>query len=424
MSTQPPVEAEVMPPSNALAVKSPQGNLEKVTPSSAPVTEQPITPAQAKVNAIAELTMSAYQRAAMLDLTDQEAEALQADFPDEAFKPGAGGKEHLIYIEHAFLRDRFNAVFGMGKWAIVPRNRWAESFRTSKGTPGERVYVEAMLIVRGCFVGEAVGAMEYYPNNESQNYGDAVEGAKTAAFRRCAKEFGVGLQAWKKDWCDGWWARKRQKPTTGPTRSPSPAPSRPAPRPPAAPAAPTGQNSPTPSPGPSQTSPVTPTAKTKEWFLNEFRPYGDIARDFFRELGVLSPTEELEDYPIERCPTSRQTVEELKKQVAEFAKMQGGDATQGDPPCFATIVPIPRKGMTRADYLTNPDTIGSLYHAAKNGDDDARRRLWGFVSHYEPKGWKKKDGTPMPPNKSDVEFRDALDAFQAWHDANHPKDNQ
>ena len=52
--------------------------------------------------------------------------------------------------------------------------------------------------------------MEYYPNNASQNYGDAVEGAKTAAFRRCAKEFGVGLQAWKKDFCEGWWKRRAE----------------------------------------------------------------------------------------------------------------------------------------------------------------------------------------------------------------------
>lgn len=66
-------------------------------------------------------------------------------------------------------------------------------------------------MVRGCFVSEAVGEMSYFPHNDSQNYGDAVEGAKTAAFRRCCKEFGIGLQAWKKDWCAGWWQRKNKK---------------------------------------------------------------------------------------------------------------------------------------------------------------------------------------------------------------------
>lgn len=171
-----------------------------------------VTAAQAKVEAVANLTFKAYERASTLALTPDEIKGLGADFPDEAFKPGAAGKEHLIYIEHAFLRDRLNSVIGVGQWALIPRNRWAEDFTTNNGKPASRVYVEAMLVVRGAFVSEAVGEMEYYPNNSSQNYGDAVEGAKTAALRRCCKEFGIGLQAWKKDWCEGWWQRKR---TTG-----------------------------------------------------------------------------------------------------------------------------------------------------------------------------------------------------------------
>jgi hypothetical protein len=170
-----------------------------------------VTASQAKIQAVADLTHSAYQKASSLKLSKEESDALQADFPDDAFKPGAGGNASLLYIEHAFLRDRFISVFGMGQWAIIPRRTWSETFKTIKGVEGERVYVEAMLIVRECFVAEAVGSMEYYHKNEGQNYGDAVEGAKTAAFRRCAKEFGVGLQTWKKDWCDGWWARKNAR---------------------------------------------------------------------------------------------------------------------------------------------------------------------------------------------------------------------
>ena len=168
------------------------------------------TPEQAKTDAIASLTMKAYDRASTLELTGDEAKKLLMDFPDEAFRPGAGGKDTLIYIEHAFLRDRLTEVFGMGKWSIVPRSRWQEEFMTSTNKRGVRVYVEAMLVVRGCFVAESIGEMEYYPHNAAQNYGDAVEGAKSAAFRRCCKEFGVGLQAWKKGWCEGWWQRRNQ----------------------------------------------------------------------------------------------------------------------------------------------------------------------------------------------------------------------
>lgn len=179
-----------------------------------------ITPAQAKVDAVANLTMKVYERASQLNLTEDEMRRLQADFPDSAFRPGAGGKDNLIYIEHAYLRDRLNEVFGPGQWSIIPRSRWSEDFVTSKGKKGVRIYVEAMLCVRGCFVGEAIGDMDYY-KNDATNYGDAVEGAKTAALRRCAKELGIGLQAWKKEWCDGWWKRRNApKPKPEPVDQP------------------------------------------------------------------------------------------------------------------------------------------------------------------------------------------------------------
>lgn len=198
-------EQQAQEPVQALTVRDAVTALDK--PLDAP--KAAITAAQAKIDAVANLTAKAYDRASQLSLTPEEIKALQAPFPDEAFKPGAAGKESLIYIEHAFLRDRLNEVIGPGQWALIPRSRWAEDFVTSKGQPASRVYVEAMLMIRGCFVAEAVGEMEYWKNNASQNYGDAVEGAKTAALRRCCKEFGIGLQAWKKDWCAGWWQRKK-----------------------------------------------------------------------------------------------------------------------------------------------------------------------------------------------------------------------
>lgn len=199
------------PQTQAVTVRDAVAAIERL-----PEQKLPMTAAQAKVEAVANLTMKAYERAGTLELKPEEIQALQASFPDEAFKPGAAGKEHLIYIEHAFLRDRLNEVIGPGQWALIPRSRWAEDFVTMKGQPASRVYVEAMLVVRGAFVSEAVGEMEYYPKNASQNYGDAVEGAKTAALRRCCKEFGIGLQAWKKDFCEGWWQRRRSgtKPLT------------------------------------------------------------------------------------------------------------------------------------------------------------------------------------------------------------------
>ncbi len=190
---------EVMPPSaNVPAVREiqPQSALANVA--------APQTAAQAKIDAVANLTFKAYERAATLILELDDIKKLEAEFPDDAFKLGAGGNPNLIYIEHAALRQRLNEVFRPGQWAIIPRNRWAENFKTEKGEEACRVYVEAMLVVQGAFVAEAVGDMVYYPANGQTNYGDAVEGAKSASLRRCAKELGIGLQAWKKDFSQGW----------------------------------------------------------------------------------------------------------------------------------------------------------------------------------------------------------------------------
>ena len=408
---------------SGLPITLAKGSLELTQP-----TQQTVTASQAKIQAIADLTHSAYQKAATLQLTKEESEALQADFPDEAFKTGAAGKDNLIYIEHAFLRDRFAQVFGMGQWAIITRRSWSEQFvipawGQKPAVNGERVYVEAMLVIRGCFVGEAIGAMEYYPKNNAQNYGDAVEGAKTAAFRRCAKEFGVGLQAWKKDWCQGWFDRKLGK---KPVATPPP---------PAAPAKP-------------KVEPKLPTAETRKWMIARLESLRKAAEEYFQKCGQLLPTETLEDLPLRFVPSSTKELDSLGQCIDNFAA--GGDAVAafephgaadvlkqkavevprdqakpepsedaGQEPWYGVIVPIPHKGQKRDDYLKNPDTIGSLYDA-RHDDEDARKRLWGFVEHFEPKGWTNRDGTEMPPSKADHEFRAALDQFSDWFEATHP----
>lgn len=179
-----------------------------------PVT--PVDPTQLtrqRNDSVAKLIESAYARAGTLQLTKEESDALQEDFADEDFRTGAGGKENLIYIEHAALRDRLNGILGLGQWTLLPIKEWSidEEYKNRDGKliRVTKIYREMALMVRGCFVGSAIGDMDYYPDNGQQNYGDAYEGAKTAAFRRCAKEFGVGLQAWRKGWGEGWFNRRR-----------------------------------------------------------------------------------------------------------------------------------------------------------------------------------------------------------------------
>lgn len=169
-----------------------------------------------RTESIAHTLDEAYKRASTLELTVEEAKQLGEDFTDDAFSLGAGGDPELVYIEHAYLRERLNSVLGVGSSVPIRRREWTEQFQymqtvkdergRSKTVPrtGVRIYVDLVLLVRGCVVGEAIGDSVYFPHNSKTNYSDALESAKSNAFRRCCKEFGVGLQAWKKAWVNEW----------------------------------------------------------------------------------------------------------------------------------------------------------------------------------------------------------------------------
>ena len=173
------------------------------------------TPQEARTQSVNELLETAYQKASMLVLTGDEKKRLEADFDDADFVRGAGGDQEKIYLEYTALKKRLNEVIGLGQWCVINRRSWNEEFTTpgrpaigkmpaKPATIGVHVYCDAVLLIRGHFVGEAVGEMTYYKNNAASNYSDAYEGSKTAAFRRCCKDFSIGLQAYSKDWCDQW----------------------------------------------------------------------------------------------------------------------------------------------------------------------------------------------------------------------------
>lgn len=365
-----------------------------------------VTAAQAKVNAVASLTMKAYDKAGSLALTADESAKLQADFPDEAFKPGAAGKESLIYIEHPFLRDRFIEVFGMGGWAMVPRNRWAEPFRTQKGVDGQRIYVEAMLVVRGCFVAEAIGEMEYYPSNGSQNYGDATEGAETAAFRRCAKKFGVGLQAWKKDWCEGWWTRKRAQNAPGRTASPRVVSQQP-PETPKAPA------------------PTKPGAATPAYRLRMIQrlnampgePARNIVTEYARACAMLLPNEQLENLDLCWVATSP---DELTNWSAAIAAFEQGDKAEIAFPPHDGAKPLPKLKMPEfepepelaheeeEEWKVFPMPFGK--NAGVPLHDLDPKYLYGLWKNYTVE--TEYNGKPKKPETiaKDTKFREMLNA--------------
>lgn len=181
-----------------------------------------------RTDAVAQLLASAYGRASTLTLTHEEAAGLAADFPDNAFRLGAGGNDDLLYIEHAFLRERMNQVLGVGSAVPVVRRMWSKAYeytdKNKRKQSAVRVYVESVLLVRGCVVGEAIGDGIYYKSNGSNTYTDAIESAKSNALRRCCKEFGVGLQVWKKGFVEAWKQRNSRGPQPSRPQPPPPCP--------------------------------------------------------------------------------------------------------------------------------------------------------------------------------------------------------
>ena len=170
----------------------------------APVIHRLQTPVESRLESVNNLLSKAYENASNLKLTSKEIESLSADFNDADFRRGAGGKDDLIYIEHQALRRRLNEVIGIGQWSVIIRRNWTEDFLTAKKEPACRVYVEGVLLIRGCFIAEAIGDGTYYKSNAASNYGDAYEIAKSAVIRRVCKDCGIGLQAWNKDFCEAW----------------------------------------------------------------------------------------------------------------------------------------------------------------------------------------------------------------------------
>lgn len=190
------------------------------------------------------------------------------------------------------------------------------------------------------------------------------------------------------------------------------------------------------------------TEATKAWMIENLKPCRDDAIRFFIDLGVILPTEGLEDVPLAKVPTSRSAMIKLVADITKYAidgKIDQPVVPQKNVPqpeipnkgtpdranergdwFWDLIVPIPRKGMKREGYLKNPDTIRSLYEARHGNDEEAaeaRRRLFGFVNSYEPKTWVDRTGQTRMPGESDLKFRRALDAFADWFAKNHPDEN-
>lgn len=395
----------------------------------------PATPQQMRVMEVNEALAPAYAKASMLELSDHEIAALTAPFPDHIVevRPHDG----LIYIPHIHISNRLNEVIKPGKWSLICRRHWLE---------GGVMYGEYILLIRGAYVGESVGGHPYVANNPKTNYSDSLESTAGEALRRiCGKRLSCGSQVWDPSyaqaWCDKWRGFdhttkkyfKKISPaklsTTIPTQT---VPAKPKTTPPPPPVAK--------KPDPADHSDEYKKEKARK-FAKLLENVKEMATQFCIELGWILPTEGLESVSYTHLPKTEGQFKNFKDCLEAWAKDgtlvnpyaevvtnkpaekepedldDESDATKE--PWYNIIVPVPHKGEKRDEYLKHPDTIGSLYEL-RHEDEDARKRLFGFVNHFEPKGWTGKDGKTHPPSQSDIKFRESLDQFMEFFQKSHP----
>lgn len=102
----------------------------------------------------------------------------------------------LIFVSHPHYRDRLDAAFGVGGWALVPL--------AAPRVQDNRALYYGFLKARGQYVGDAVGGNPYYPGNAQGSYDNSVEGAKSDCLVRCCKALPMFRECWDKDYGDYW----------------------------------------------------------------------------------------------------------------------------------------------------------------------------------------------------------------------------
>lgn len=213
---------------------------------------------------------------------------------------------------------------------------------------------------------------------------------------------------------------------------------------------------PQPPPPPSQPKPAVtsrfPTDAYRTKMISDLKaaPGDDnrgIVTEYFQKCDQLMETEEVEDLPLRFVPATKDQMLDLHSRITAFAAgEQAGPAfpphEEPDKPkvikaiqhqksdtkeqFWDIIITMPRKGMRKAEYLKNPDTIRKLFELRHGNDDEAqaaRQRLWGLCNHFEAKPWTGNDGKEHQPSDGDVKCYQALQEFKKYFETNHPDEN-
>ena len=121
-------------------------------------------------------------------MTQQQLQdALNAPLPAEAIKPHPS-KSYLSTINAIYVTERFNQVFGVGRWGTT-----SDVIEAADKMIVLRVHFWAYSPVEG---GDMI-KLESYGGNDNVDRGDAYKGAMTDALTKIGSFLGIGADVWK-----------------------------------------------------------------------------------------------------------------------------------------------------------------------------------------------------------------------------------
>ena len=111
---------------------------------------------------------------------------LHMPFPPTLFEKNFEGEWYLPWV---YCWRRLLAVFYPAIPQLVPIDK--------PQIVGDAVVIHYVMLVNGCFAGEAWGEGQRKGGNRKMTYGNACESAKSEAIRRIGKTLGVNLELWE-----------------------------------------------------------------------------------------------------------------------------------------------------------------------------------------------------------------------------------
>lgn len=147
--------------------------------------------------------LALYSSASTLQLTAEESTAMMKQFDDEEIEIRPDGH---IYLPQSYYRNRLNETVGIGQWGLVTKGT------TQMVTPGKapgapdkiKLLFNGILVIRKCFVAEAVGEAELHDNNDNQSLATVWESAKSDCITRCCKDLSIAKQIYQPTYVREW----------------------------------------------------------------------------------------------------------------------------------------------------------------------------------------------------------------------------